>query len=67
MSLAPQDIAYQEAHAFENIGFQLIVPVAIWLVVGVVSLFARLASRRLSNVSLEADDYLIVASTVCIS
>jgi hypothetical protein len=64
MSITPQEISYQETHANEDIGYQLVIPIAIWLVLGLVTLAMRIYARSTTKIGLGPDDYLLAAAMV---
>lgn len=63
-SLPPSEIAYQQAHIDDNLSTRLIVVCNAFTAVALVTLFARLASRRLTGAVLGWDDYLAIAASV---
>ena len=66
-SLPPSEIAYQKAHINDNLTLTLIGVCNAFTGLAIVSLFARLISRRLTRTSLGLDDWLAIAASVCIS
>lgn len=64
MSISPSEIAYQEAHANENLAPVLIGVTAMFLVLTIASLAGRIVARYVSRQPFKADDYSIIFATV---
>jgi len=60
---SPQDIQYQTSHASDNIGYQIIIPVAIWLALALVTYAARIYARATTKIGFGSDDWLLGAAT----
>jgi hypothetical protein len=60
MSLSPQEIAYEEAHITENIGYQLIVTEVVFSVIALAGVATRIWAKRTRATKLfTLDDYLV--------
>ena len=63
-SLAPSEIAYEKAHINDNLTPTLIGICNLFTALAIISLFARLVSRRITRTSLGLDDYFAIGASV---
>lgn len=64
MNLSPEEIAYEEAHFHENKAYQQIIAISVFGVFAFVSVVLRLVARKVGQIPLAMDDYLIIAAMV---
>lgn len=64
MNLSPAEIAHEEAHIHENKAYQQIIAISVFGVFAFVSVVMRVVARKVGQVPLGMDDYLIIAAMV---
>lgn len=65
--LSPSDIQYQLDHLHDSRVHELLVAQIICFVLAVTAVILRLASRRLSKVPVQFDDYMTLMALVTLS
>ena len=64
MSIAPSSLAFQETHLHDDRSLGLKITFVFALVIATVAVALRVASRRISNAPLKADDFTIIVALV---
>ena len=64
MSLPPEELAYQQAHAGESRVQEITIATIVCLATAWFSVFLRLIARRIVRAGIQADDWMILAGVV---